>query len=71
VQHSTDQESRIWQNLWFADRSGSCNPDRHVNCPDVLHDEGGLSRKPKQTEEHVVIVGSWPCKVSSEIHING
>jgi hypothetical protein len=24
----------------------------------------------EQTEEHVVMVGSWPCKVSLEIHIN-
>jgi hypothetical protein len=37
----------------------------------VLCDEGGLSRRPEQTDEYVVIVGSWPCKVSSEIHING
>jgi hypothetical protein len=25
----------------------------------------------EQTEDHVMMVGSWPCKVSSEINING
>jgi hypothetical protein len=29
------------------------------------------SRKKEQTEEHVVMVGSWLCIVSSEIHIGG
>jgi hypothetical protein len=37
----------------------------------VLRDEEESPRRPEQTEEHVVMVGSWPCKVSSEIHING
>jgi hypothetical protein len=46
------------------------NPDRHVNRPDVLHDEGGSSQRLEQTDEHIVMVGSWPCKVSSKIHIN-
>jgi hypothetical protein len=27
--------------------------------------------KAEQTKEHIMMVGSWPCKVSSEIHING
>jgi hypothetical protein len=43
VQHSTDREPGIWQNPRFADRSGSGNPDRRVNHPDVLRDEGGSS----------------------------
>jgi hypothetical protein len=43
VQHSTDREPGIRQNLRLADRSGSGNPDRRVNHPDVLLDEGGLS----------------------------
>jgi hypothetical protein len=68
VQHSTDREPGIRQNPWFADWSGSGNPDRRVNRPDVLRDEGGLSRRPQQTEEYVMMVGSWPCKVSSKIH---
>jgi hypothetical protein len=71
VQHNTDLESGIRQNPWFADQSGSGNPDRRVNHPDVLRDEEESSRRPEQTEEHVVMVGSWPCKVSSEIHANG
>jgi hypothetical protein len=71
VQHSTDWEPGKRQNPQFADRSGSCNPDRRINRPDVLHGEGGSSRRPEQTEEYVMMVGSWPCKVSSEIQING
>jgi hypothetical protein len=71
VQHFIDREPGMWKNLWFTNRSGSGNLDHHFNRPDVLHDEGGLSGRPEQTEEHVVMVGSWPCKVSSEIHING
>jgi hypothetical protein len=71
VQHSTDWEPGIRQKPRFTDRSGSGNPDRRVNCPDVLRDGEESSRRPRQTEEHIVMVGSWPCKVSSEIHING
>jgi hypothetical protein len=37
----------------------------------MLRDGEESSRRLEQTEEHVVLVGSWPCKVSSEIHING
>jgi hypothetical protein len=71
VHHSTDQEPGIRQNPRFADRSGSGNPSHRVNRPDVLHDKGGSSRRPEQIEEHIVMVGSWPCKVSTKIHING
>jgi hypothetical protein len=71
VQHSIDQEPGIRQNPRFVDRSGLGNPDHHVNRPDVLRNKGGLSRRLEQTKEHVMMVGSWPCKVSSEIHING
>jgi hypothetical protein len=71
VQHSIDREPDIRQNPQFAERSGSGKPDRRVDRPDVLHNKGGSSRRPEQTEEHVVMLGSWPCKVSSEIHING
>jgi hypothetical protein len=46
------------------------NSDRRVNYPDVLHDREELSRRPEQIEEHIVMVGSWPCKVSSDIHSN-
>jgi hypothetical protein len=71
VQHSTDPKPGIRQNLWFTDRSGSGNPDHRVNCPDVLRDGEESSRRMEQTEEHIVMVGSWPCKVSSKIHIIG
>jgi hypothetical protein len=71
VQHSTDQEPDIRRNPQFANRSGSGNLDCRVNRPNVLHDEGGSSRRSEQIEEHIVIVGSWPCRVSSKIHING
>jgi hypothetical protein len=71
AQHSTDQEPRIRQNPWFADRSSLGNLDHCVNHLDVLCDGEESSRWPEQTEEHAVMVGSWPCKVSSEIHING
>jgi hypothetical protein len=71
MQHTIDQEPEIWQNPRFPDRSGSGNPNRRVNHPDVLRDREESSQRPKQTEEHVVMVGSWPCKVSSEVHING
>jgi hypothetical protein len=71
VQYSTNQKPGIRQNPWFADRSGLGNPDRRINRPDVLHNKGGSSRRPEQTEEHIVMVGSCPCKVLFEIHING
>jgi hypothetical protein len=72
MQHAMDRAPGIRQITWFADRVGSDNPDRQVNCADVLHDgEGPSSRKQEQTEENVMMVGSWLCNVSSEIHING
>jgi hypothetical protein len=71
VQHSTGQEPGIRQSPRVSGQSGSGNPHRRVNHPDVLHDGVQSSRTPKQTEEHVVMVGSWPCKMSFEIHING
>jgi hypothetical protein len=71
VQHSTYREPRIRQNHRFTDRSGSGKPDRRVDRPDVLHDREESSRRPKETEEHIMMVGSWPYKVSSEVHING
>jgi hypothetical protein len=71
VYDSTDQESGIRQNPQFTDRSGLSNPDRRVNHPDVLHNGEESSRRTKQTEEHVMMVGSRPCRVSSKIHING
>jgi hypothetical protein len=51
---------------------GSGNPDRHVTHADLLHyGEGSSSWKQEHTEEHVVMVGSWLCRVLSEVHING
>jgi hypothetical protein len=40
VQHSTDREPRIRQNPQFAYQSGSGNPDRCINRPDVVRNEG-------------------------------
>jgi hypothetical protein len=71
VQHSTNWEPGIRQNPRFNDRSGSGNPDRRVNRPDVLRDGEELSREQEQVKKHVVVVESWPCAVSSEVHING
>jgi hypothetical protein len=72
MQHAMDQAPRIRHISQFANLVGSDNLDRRVNCANVLHSgEGPSSRKQEQTKEHVVMVGSWPCRVSSEIHING
>jgi hypothetical protein len=71
VQHSIDWEPGIGQNPRFVDWSGSGNPDHCVNRLDVLRYGEESSRRPEQTKEHVLMVGSWPCKVSFEIHING
>jgi hypothetical protein len=38
MQHSIDWEPGIRQNPWITDQSGSGNPDRRVNHPDVLRD---------------------------------
>jgi hypothetical protein len=67
-----DQAPGIRQITQFANWSCSGNSDRHVTHADVLHGvEGSSSRKQEQTEEHVMMIGSWPCRVSSEVHING
>jgi hypothetical protein len=71
AQHSTYREPGIRQNPWFTNRSGSGNSDHRVNHADVLCDGQESSRRPKQTDEHIVMVGLLPCKVSSKIHING
>jgi hypothetical protein len=71
AQLSTDWEPGIRQNPRFTNLSGSGNPDRCVNRLDVLRDGEDSSRRPEQAKEHIVMVGSWPCKVSSKIHING
>jgi hypothetical protein len=46
VQHSIDREPRIMQNSRFTDRSGSGNPDRCVNRPDMLRDREESSQRP-------------------------
>jgi hypothetical protein len=71
VQQSIDQKPRIKKNPWFSDQLGLGNPDHRVNRPNVLRNEGGSSQRSEQTEKHVMMVGSWPCNVLSEIHING
>jgi hypothetical protein len=57
VQHSIDREPGISQNPQFTDRLGLSKPDRRVDRPDVLHDKEESSRRPEQTEEHVIMVG--------------
>jgi hypothetical protein len=71
VQHSMAQEPRIRQYPRFIDRSGSGIRDHRVNRPDVLCKEEESSREQEQVKKHVVMVGSWPCTMSSEVHING
>jgi hypothetical protein len=67
-----DQAPGIRQITRFADQLGLGNLDRHVTRADVLHGgEGSSSRKQEQTKENVMVVGSWPYGVSSEVHING
>jgi hypothetical protein len=71
VQHSMDREPGISQNPQFTDRSGSGYRDHRVNRPDVLRKEEEPLREKEQVKKHVVMVGSWPCTVSSVVHING
>jgi hypothetical protein len=47
------------------------NLDCQSNLPDVLHNGDGPSQRPEQTKEHVMMVGSWACRVLSETHIGG
>jgi hypothetical protein len=70
-QHSTDREPRVRPASWFSARSGSGKLDCRSNHPDVLHNGEGPSRRPEQTKEHVMMVGSWAWRVSSEIRIGG
>jgi hypothetical protein len=65
------QVAGVRQNARVTDQSGSANPDHRVNRSDVLCDGEESSRRPEQIKEHIVMVESWPCKVSSEIHMNG
>jgi hypothetical protein len=36
----------------------------------MLHKEEEPSWEQEQVKKHIVMVGSWPCTVSSEVHIN-
>jgi hypothetical protein len=71
------QELRCIEESWrrlaqhSTDRSGSGNLDHRVNHPDVLRKEEELSWEQEQVKKHIVMVGSWLCMVSSEVHING
>jgi hypothetical protein len=71
VQHSTNREPEIRPASQFSTRSGSGNLDYRSNHPDVLRNGEGPSQRPEQTMEHVMMVGSWGCRVTSEIHIGG
>jgi hypothetical protein len=66
-----DREPGIRQNPRFTDRSSLGNPDHRVNHPDVLRKEEEPSQEQEQVKKHVMMVGSWPCMVSSKVHING
>jgi hypothetical protein len=70
AQPSIDQAPKVRQNAWVTDRLGSGNPD-HCNCPNVLCKEEEPSREQEQVKKNVVMVGSWPCMMSSVVHING
>jgi hypothetical protein len=65
-----DQGPRVWQNARVTNWSGSRNLD-HCNCTDVLRKEDEPSQGQEQVKKHVVMVGSWPFMVLSEVHING
>jgi hypothetical protein len=47
------------------------NLDHRVNHHDVLGKEEEPSREQEQFKKHVMMVGSRPCMVSSEVNING
>jgi hypothetical protein len=66
-----DQAPGVRQNARVTDRSGAGNQDRCVNRPDVLRDREEPSREHEHVKKHIVMVGSWPCMVSSGVHING
>jgi hypothetical protein len=70
VQHSIDREPGIRQNLWFTDWSGSGNPGHRINRPDMMRDGEEPSWEQEKVKKHIVMVGSLPCMVSSEVHIN-
>jgi hypothetical protein len=70
VRQSMDQALGVRHNARVTDRSGSGNLDR-CNHPDVLRKEEEPSREQEQVKKHVMMLGSWPCIVSSEVHING
>jgi hypothetical protein len=71
VQHSTNRKPRIRQNPRFSDQPGLGNLVYRVNHPDVLRDREEPSWEHVLVKKHIVMVGSWPCAVSSEVHING
>jgi hypothetical protein len=33
--------------------------------------EASPARDRTQATEHVMMVGAWPCRLSSEVHVNG
>jgi hypothetical protein len=71
VQHCIDQEPGIRQNPWFTGRSCSCNLGHRVNHSDVLCDREEPSWEQEQVKKHIMMVGSWLCAMSSEVHVNG
>jgi hypothetical protein len=69
--NTTDREPGVRPASQFSAQSGSSNLDCQSNHPDVLHDGEGSSRRLEHTKEHVMMVGSWACRVSSKIRIGG
>jgi hypothetical protein len=70
VQQSMDQVPGVRQNARVTDQSGLGNLN-HCNRPDMLRKEEEPSQEQEQVKKHVMMVGSWPCTVSSEVQING
>jgi hypothetical protein len=70
VQQSMDQAAGVRKNARVTDQSGSGNLD-HCNRPDMLRKEEEPSQEQEEVKKHIMMVGSWPCTVSSEVHING
>jgi hypothetical protein len=70
VQHSTDQVPGVRQKARVTDQTSLGNLD-HFYRPNVLRKEEEPSRVQEQVKKQIMMVGSWPCMVSSEVHING
>jgi hypothetical protein len=41
------------------------------DCIVLCGGEASPARDRTQATEHVMMVGAWPCRLSSEVHVNG